>query len=416
MGDRGIKGAERAKFEYAAVLEAVRGLEKFGSRPGLDNIRAICTALGNPQEDLRFIHVAGTNGKGSTTQFISSILSAAGYKTGVYSSPSIRSYRERIQVDGENIPREAFAKLGGLILEEPQIAVTEFELTTAMSFLHFKRENCDYVVMETGLGGKEDATNVIPPPEVAALTPISIDHTRVLGSTIGEITAQKCGIVKDGCRTVSSAQTPEVREIITKLVQDVVFAPTVEILEMKQEGTRFKMGGETYEIRLLGAHQAENAATAITAAGCLNDARLTRDVIKAGVKKANIPYRFEVTRDKTLGRGKLLLRDGAHNPAGITALARAIRDYFPNRKIAVVMGCLADKDYASCVKILAPLTKSFIAVTPDSPRALDARKLASIAAEFCEETDVAPSVDAAIKKAAYGADIILVCGSFTMFI
>lgn len=390
---------------YNESLEYIRSLQKFGSRPGLDAIRKLCEALGNPQEKLKFVHVAGTNGKGSTCNFIAKILESSGFKTGLHTSPYISSPCEMFQINGANITESDFARLVGTA-KATGCTFTEYELYTAIVFLYFLEQNCDYVVLEVGMGGLLDSTNIIPPPEVAVITPIGYDHMGVLGNTIAEISAQKCGIIKENCKVVTSRQPgQDARSVIRKHAPNATLAPIAEVIEATSNGTTFAVDGEKFQITMLGTYQAENAATAITVAKLLG---CPPQAIAEGLINTKVPCRFEVLQSEN----PIIIRDGAHNSAGAKALADSMKIHFPNKKITLMMGMLSDKDCESCVEILAPIASEFIAITPNSPRALPANQLAAIAKRYCDNIRIGEQSEAFSTTK---AEVVCLCGSFTLF-
>lgn len=395
-------------MNYQEAIDYIHERGQFGSKLGLERISNLCERLGNPQKQLKFIHVAGTNGKGSTTAYISNILKEAGYKVGTYISPFVHTFYERIQINGENIAPDDLAfhttKAAGL---EPLI--TEFELVTAIGFSYFAEQNCDYVVLEVGLGGRFDATNVIDAPEVAVLTAIDIDHTEYLGNTIDKIAFEKCGIIKEGCKVaIYPSQKQAAIDIIGRVCKErnvkAFYAHKGEIVGQSIEGTVFAYNGEQFEIGLLGAHQVLNASTAMQAIACLNDASVTLEHIKNGLKKTRFSGRFEL-----IHKNPWVIIDGAHNDSGSNVLADALETYFPNKDITIVLGMLADKEYEKCIARLAPLAKRLILTKPDNPRAWEPAKVKEFAKQFTQ-VEIEEDRFAAVNKA-LGADIICICGS-----
>lgn len=366
---------------YQAALEFMEGTEWRGVKPGLGRERALLKALGDPQEGRRSIHVAGTNGKGSTCAMLAAIMRAAGYKTGLYTSPHLRRINERIAVDGEDIPDADFARLAEKIKaaqESIGTICTEFELLTAMAFLWFAERGCDIAVLETGMGGRLDATNVIYCPEVAVITNIGLDHCSVLGGTVEQIAFEKAGIFKGGC-AVSHPQTPSVASVLTGAAEFVgsplVFADMSRItpISASPEGQRFLCGDEEYSLSLLGDHQLKNAATALLAVECLrnNGWDIPAGAVRRALALTDWPGRFEI-----LMREPYFIADGGHNPQCAAATAEALLRYFPNKRRILLIGLLADKDWAAMLDILAPVADGFVAVTPSSERALPAKTLA----------------------------------------
>lgn len=407
-------------MQYSEALSYIHSLLKFGIKPGFQRIGALLDGLHNPQKDLRVIHVAGTNGKGSTCTFAASVLTGAGYKTGLFTSPYVVDFRERIQIDGAYIGEDALAKLTERVkaVADAQEAVgngpTEFEFITALAFLYFKESGCDYVVLETGLGGRLDSTNVVEEPLSTGITNIALDHTAILGDTIEAITAEKCGIIKPGCPVVLSPQRYDrVGDIVFRTAlarnSDVTLCSMdeVEIKRQDLSGSAFRYDGAEYQIRLIGKHQIANAVTAIE---LLRAARipLTLEQIQSGLHNAFIPSRLEV-----LSHDPVVILDGAHNPDGAAALYGALSAY--GKKFTAIMGMMGDKDYAGAVKILAPLIDSAVTVTVQSnPRSLSANELAKTLKNYISDVTSVDGYDAALRLAAdkMGDRPLLICGSF----
>lgn len=369
-------------MDYAEALKYIEGVSWLGVRPGLERVRALLERLGEPQRELKFVHVAGTNGKGSASALMAAALTAAGYKTGLYTSPHLLRFNERMRLDGEEIGDGELAELiGGLAeaargLEEP---CTEFELVTAAALLWFARRRADIVVLETGMGGRLDATNVIPRPECAVIMNIGLDHTAVLGDTVEAIASEKAGIFKGGA-AVSYAQEPGVSAVLraaaARTGTELRFADfsLIEPLGSSLEGQNFRFAGGEYSIRLLGRHQLRNAATALTALAALRERGwvLPEEAVRRGFAGAAWPARFEL-----VSRSPLFVVDGGHNPQCVRATAGAIREYMPGGRCVLLMGVLADKDWRGMLDILAPVAEGFVCATPDSERALPAGELAA---------------------------------------
>ena len=369
-----------------AYLESFSWL---GSRLGLERIRELMSRLGEPQEKLQFIHLAGTNGKGSTSAFLASILQAAGYKTGLYTSPFIHTFHERMQVNGVPISDEALERIVDRVRREADDMAdhpTTFELITAVAFCFFLEAGCEIVVLETGMGGGKDATNVISTPEVTVITPIDMDHMEYLGGTIAEIATAKAGIIKPGRPVVTARQRPEALVVLQE-VAGGQGAPFYEVDlsrlspgPFSLQGQRFSFGTlQNLSIRLLGRYQMENAALALTAVevlekqGCFSVSEAAR---RDGLAKALWPGRFELCRT-----APAVIVDGGHNAQGALVLADSLNRYFPGRNICFVMGILADKDLPAIIPPLLPLAEHFFTFTPNSPRAMGAAALACYLSE-----------------------------------
>lgn len=412
---------------YAQCCKRLKQTAAMGSRLGLESIRALCACLGNPQDALRIVHVAGTNGKGSVCAMTASILKAAGYKTGLYTSPFLKNYRDSFAVDGKSISPADFARVISQVftqvdrLNEQGVFPTEFEILTAGAFVWFAAQACEAVVLETGLGGRLDATNVISHPLVSVITAVSMDHMDYLGSTLSQIAREKCGIIKPGGVTVSypaqEAETLRIIEDATKAQGNPLVIPDaarIKNIRMQFDGTSLEYRGAAYQLGLNGRHQAFNAATAIETANVLrgNDQYMISDGhIAEGLRLAYVPARQEI-----LARQPLVMLDGAHNPQGIEALADTLSAIKP-RPLAVIMGILRDKEYEACIRVMASLADRFIAVRPPNPRVLAAAKTAAVAAQYCANTAAEKSYGKAVSDAALFCGqngTIVICGSLYM--
>ena len=363
--------------------------EKFqGFKPGFDRVQVLLEKLGHPERRLRYVHVAGTNGKGSVCACVSSILTRAGYRTGLYISPYVICWNERVQVDGAYITDEEFQAAVEAIrpaaesMEDPP---SQFELETALALWHFARKGCDFAVMEVGMGGAWDATNVIPAPEAAVLCAIALDHTAVLGGTVGEIAAVKAGIIKPGCDTVSYGNEPEAEKVIGEVCREKGcrhFRPdfgSIRVREQSLTGVRFDYAGrEDLFLPLAGTYQPRNAALAVETAEVLRTRgiAISDEAIREGLAGVRWPGRFELLR-----RDPLFILDGSHNPQGMEATAESLKTFFPGKKLWFLMGIMADKDVHGVAALLRPLAAGFAAVEPPNPRAMKAEELAALLAE-----------------------------------
>lgn len=378
--------------------------------------------MGDPQNRLRFVHVAGTNGKGSTSAAIASALREAGYRTGLYISPYIEDFCERIQIDGRLIAHaelaEELERMQPFLENVKGDHPTEFEIITALALDYFARRQCDVVVLEVGLGGRFDATNAIPTPLVSVVTSISFDHTAILGNTLEKIAFEKCGIIKPGGITVSSpGQAAEALRVISRACKEranplvIPQMGKVRILRESIDGTTLTYDGHQITIPLCGRHQIANFLTAFEAIRALNIRGFSVSPERAaqGMASVAFPARMERLHDKPL-----VLLDGAHNPAGTAALADTVKRFLPGKPLTVIMGMLGDKDYTKGIANIAPLAAHFIAVRPDSPRALDPCDTARAAAVRCADTAYFGSYEDALTNALKhaGTDgVILICGS-----
>ena len=367
-------------------------VSKYGSVLGLDTIRGLLMELGNPQEDLKFIHIAGTNGKGSVLAFISSIFSEAGFRTGRYISPTVVSYLERIQIDGEWIPEGEFAGYA----EEVKKAVarmetkgmahpTVFEIETAIAFLYFREKMCDYVVLETGLGGRLDATNIVENTAVAVFTSISRDHMGFLGDTLDEIAGEKAGIIKPGCVVISAAQEPEAADILRKRAEslgcEIVFARPEEMVVCQEDYRGMTLSYPSWsktpvEIRMAGRYQILNAAVAFELAKLF---QVPEEAVVRGFLRARWMGRFTC-----ISENPLFIIDGAHNRDAAKRLRESAKRYFCGKYMILIMGVFRDKEYEEIAGQMAPLAKSIYTVElPDKGRTLGAEELRKACKPYC---------------------------------
>ncbi len=401
------------------AIQYVHSLERFGIRPGLERVSLLCEKLGNPQDSLRFIHVAGTNGKGSVSTVCSKILTQSGFRTGLYTSPYVVDFRERIQLDGEMIAGDDLARCVEkvkLTSEKYGITVTEFEFITAAAFLYFAEKKCDYAVLEVGLGGRFDATNIIKAPLAAVITSISLDHTSVLGDTVEKIAFEKAGIIKPGSRVITyPLQNPDALKVIDKACSeagDELIIPRTDRLVIESStpfGSEFVFDGERYFLPLAGTHMIYNAITAVTAVKAVMPG-IDSAVIAAALKKCSMPARLEPFNLRCP-----VILDGGHNEEGAGALKKFVLSSFPGKKITAVCSIMADKDYEKYLDIVMPCVSRFIASRARVPRALDAETLALRAGEYCADVTAIPDSLQAVKYALETAgddEAVLVCGSF----
>lgn len=386
------------------------------SRLGLDRIRELLERLGRPQDRLRIVHVAGTNGKGSTCAYIANVLAAAGYRTGWFSSPYIERFEERIRVDGQDISMSDLTRVTLEVREHAEAMAaqtgdhpTEFELMTAVALQHFVQAGCKVAVLEVGLGGRLDSTNVINAPDVAVITRIGLDHTEWLGDTVAKIAGEKAGIIKLGSAVVSWPQEPEAMEVVSAAARhagDELVAPdfaqlTIEPVKHAEASSiatglpavfrPFAYKGVRYATALLGNYQPENAALALETVFALRSRgwEISDDAIVRGVAATRWAGRFEVL-PRVAGQ-PLVVVDGGHNPQGAQALADSLDDVFPCKKAVLFSGVMADKDYPAMLRTVLPQAAAFVAVTPDNPRALPAKDFAAEAKRIAEELSDIPS-------------------------
>ncbi len=410
---------------YQEALTYIHSISWRGSKPGLERISGMMEQLGNVQEDLKFIHIAGTNGKGSVSAMLSSVLTAAGYRTGLFISPYIMRFNERMQVNGMPISDEELAEI---IAEVQPVAEsmaerpTEFEIITAAAFLWFARQKCDIVVLETGLGGRLDATNLISKNVCAVITNLGMDHTEYLGNTLGEIAGEKCGILKPGCPVVAYRSAPEAMKVIRARAKELE-CPVRTADFGKIKALSADLQGQTFQykqfpeltVHLLGAHQLKNAAVALETISVLRKAgwEIPDEAVVQGMDATRWPGRFEVLQDNPL-----VIVDGAHNPQGVESLIAAVKEYLPGQHIVCVTGVLADKDWKPMMDRLKTVVSDFVAVTPDSPRALGNVRLARYLTDREHWVSVADDVEkgltGALERAKATGGMVLACGSLYM--
>ncbi|GIM31487.1 bifunctional folylpolyglutamate synthase/dihydrofolate synthase [Paraclostridium bifermentans] len=420
-------------MNYNEALQFIHESHKFGMRLGLDNIKKLLELLGNPQNNLKIIHVAGTNGKGSTCSFISSILKESGYKVGLYTSPFLETFTERIRVNGENIREEEVGKIVSLIKEKIEIMVsegysypTEFEIVTAMAFYYYNQEKVDFVALEVGLGGRYDATNVIDKPVVSAITSISLDHTGILGDTLGKIAFEKGGIIKEDCPTIVYPQQEEASEVIKNICAEKkskYIECDFKNIEIKSSNINSQIyscninGKELrdLEIKLIGDHQIKNSIVALNVIEYLNDIKITNiseENIRKGLLETKWPGRIE-----KISENPMFIIDGAHNEEGAKSLANSIDKYFENKNKILVIGMLEDKDIESVLDLLIPKFNNVITTTPDNPRAIDANKLKEKIKRYNIEVTCKPNIKEAVDYAleiSNKDDVIISAGSLYM--
>ena len=403
-------------------------VSKYGSVLGLESMRELLHRLGNPQNELKFIHISGTNGKGSVLAYLSTILTGAGYRTGRYISPTLFSYRERIQVDGEYIEKESLARHVTAIAaaaEDMQKAglpsPTVIEIETALAFLYFKEKRCDIVTLEVGCGGLLDATNVITTTVMEVIASISMDHTDLLGDTLAKIAAQKAGIIKPDTLVVSARQQEEAMQVIEDTCKEQHCALQA-VDESKICDVRCGAEGQTFSykvwenvtISLAGSYQIKNAALALEGVEALRQLgyALSDQQVREGM--AHTVWRGRFT---TLRREPTVIIDGAHNPAAARELKDSLERYFPDKTLYYVMGMFKDKDYAQVIDLTAPLARHIITVeTPGNPRALPARELAEAVARVNPSVEWADSVAHGVERALAMAgkeDAVIVFGSLS---
>ena len=383
------------RYSYDEVIHIIENTRRFGNLTGYEVSKKMLEQLGNPQRGIPFVHVAGTNGKGSTTAFLCKILEKAGKKVGMFTSPHLITFEERIRINGVYISKEDVTRLGNQLLETQfEVSPTMFDYCLAMAVLYFKEQACDIMIMETGIGGRYDSTNALGVPEIAVITKIGCDHMGILGNTLEEIAAEKAGIIKRGCPVVTCEQEPSAEEVLRRefcqvndFEEPVNFVRTkfYDVLAMympAEEDYRFV---RDIPMKMVGDYQIENAAVATVAAHVLLNKwsknnllseRMSQeyieDIIRAGIADTVWKGRMEIVNQKPF-----FMIDGAHNSNGVQALARSLQELYPNEKFHFIMGVMADKDYEEMIDVLLPLAIDFITVTPESNRALQSKDLAA---------------------------------------
>lgn len=412
-------------MEIEDTLAYIHNMDWRKSKLGLERMSKLLNRMGNPQNKIKFIHVAGTNGKGSTSAMLSSILTQAGYITGLYTSPYIHRFNERIQVSGTPIEDHelcAVTKQIQIIADHMADHPTEFEMITAMAFSYFESKGCDIVVLEVGLGGRLDATNVIPVPELAIITTIDLDHIAELGDTLEKIAAEKAGIIKAGGSVVLYPQHVMVDAVIEnacierKANLTKVNFDNLNIISSSLIGHCFDYDNwKKMQISLLGDYQPMNAATVLTSISILKKKgwKLSDHAVYEGMKLTKWPARFELVHQQPY-----VIVDGGHNPQCVNSIISSLQCYFPNKSITIIFGVMADKDYSEMLGIIQPFTERAIAVTPDFYRALPAEELAKdmLSAGFVNVT-FCSSVEEGLRFALNTAkkeDVICAFGSFYM--
>ncbi len=398
---------------YNEAMQYMEQVQKKGSILGLGPVKMLLERLGNPQDKLQVIHVAGTNGKGSICTFLENLYIVEGKRVGRYISPTIHCYLERFQINGTYMEEDIFAelleevmKVLGEIEEEQQPLPTAFEIETAIAFLYFLREHVDVVILETGMGGRLDATNVVEKPLCTVFASIGMDHMQFLGDTIEKIAYEKAGIMKKGSLVVSYPNSTEVMGVLQENFKTVcnnnkrdyglhnngfveIHKDDISILSETLEGSRFLYKGEEYEIRMSGNYQIYNAVTAIETKLLLDG-----NLIKSGLVNATWEGRFEKISDEPL-----FIRDGAHNVDGVMALKESLQKHFTNHHIIFIIGVLGDKEYESMMQILCPMAEQAFTITPPVERGLSGDILCECVRRFCPQVETCVDIENAIEKA-----------------
>lgn len=420
-------------MNYQEALKYIEKSHKFGMRLGLENSFKLLELLGNPQDKLKFIHVAGTNGKGSTCSFISNILKEQGYKVGLYTSPYLETFTERIRLNGANIPEKDVARIITIMEEKIEMMAsqgheypTEFEIETAMAFYYYNEQQADYVVLEVGLGGRYDATNVIKTPLASVIVSMSLDHIGVLGDTLEKIAYEKAGIIKENGMAIVYKQEKEAEDVIknvckeknTKYIETNFDSMKIKKADINSQVFDCEVLGEKFEdmeIQLIGDHQVNNAILALTAVKALREYKgieISNDAIKRGFLATKWPGRIEKVKDEPT-----FIIDGAHNEDGARALSKALDKYFGSKKMTLLIGMLEDKDIDSVLEILLDKFDKVVTTTPDSDRAISCEKLKEKVQKYVPNVVAIENIDEAVKYVldnSTNEDVIISAGSLYM--
>jgi dihydrofolate synthase/folylpolyglutamate synthase len=411
---------------YNEALEYIHSVVWKGSRPGLSRITELCNLLGNPQRETKYIHVAGTNGKGSTCAMLASILKKAGYRVGLFTSPYIERFNERIQFMGENISNEDLSQVTEYVRSFADTMAdlpTEFELITAIAFEYYKRVQCNIVILETGMGGRLDSTNIIQSPLLSIITNIGLDHVAYLGDTIEKIAAEKAGIIKKSCPVLFGGND----EVSSKVIQDTARAKGSEFYEVDYsklkvnsanlDGLNFDFGNyKDMNISMIGLYQGQNASLVLSAIDILkaNGIQILDQAIREGLEKAIWKGRFEI-----LSREPLFIIDGSHNSHGIHAAAQSIKYYLKDQKVILLSGVMGDKDYTKMTQELTPLVRSVHTLTPNNQRALSsvdyAKAFTQAGALAHSHLTIKEAVESAVMEAKETNSPIIALGSLYMY-
>ena len=418
-------------MNYEEAMNFIQNTNKFGSVLGLDNIRELLERLGNPQDQLRVVHIAGTNGKGSTLAFLAGIFRESGYRAGRYVSPASFSYEERFRINEENISKkdlcfymEKIKNVAEEMVKDGLSHPTMFEIETALSFLYFLDKKVDVVLLETGMGGRLDATNVVKKPIATVIASIGMDHMQFLGDTLEKIASEKAGIIKEGCPVISYDNTKEVNEVIKNKAKQMhakvtfVNSEGIRVLSESLNGESFSYRSsdgrwyEKIEIPLLGRHQINNAALALETLNVIKNYYCISDFqTEDGMRKTIWRGRIEI-----LEREPMVICDGAHNPDGAKSLLSFLQNNFTNQRLIYIMGVLSDKDYEQMVQILAPAADKIYTVAPDNPRARSSRELCNCISKYhqnVEERQRLAECLSEVRQKAEKDDVIIICGTLS---
>ena len=417
---------------YNEAIDYIMSRRKFQKSSGHERIERLLSLLGDPHKGLRFVHIVGTNGKGSVSTALSCITEKSGLKTGLFTSPYVICFNERMKINGEFIPDGEIAEISALIKEKTDLMEKEglyptvFEVTTALAMVYFARESCDIVILEAGIGGGKDSTNVIPDKLLSVIMSVSLDHTEMLGETVEKITEEKCGIIKDGRPTVSypftagnggfTPQHSDASEVIRETCikkKSTLYLPDTDKLKITREGidgTEFIYNGLQIKVNLCGKHQVANMITAVECAGALRDTGydISDSHIQQGISAFTIPGRTEV-----ISRNPLIILDGGHNEGCMKALRETVLSYLGDKKITLLCSFMKDKDYEKALSYILPLCKRAVFTRTDAVRGEDENILAEIGRRYCEcaaESSVSEALRAAMPE--NEDEVLIVCGSF----
>ena len=413
-------------MNYEEALEYIHSINWEFCKPGLERIEKLCQGLDNPQNSLKFIHVAGTNGKGSFCAMLSSVLTEAGYKTGLYTSPYIKFFNERMAINGESISNSelvAITEKVKMVADKMEEKPTEFELVTAIALEYFKQNNCDYVILECGLGGRLDSTNIVDTTVLSVITGISLDHVSILGDTIEKIAYEKAGIIKEGIPCLWCGKDANAREVIKQRASQQnsklfdVNHNNIKIKEATLNGTIFDFENhKNVKIKLLGTYQPINASNVLKAIEILRSMGISVDdchVLK-GLEKARWSARFERILDTPT-----MIFDGGHNAEGVFSAVESIEKYFPNERVYIITGVMKDKDYNIIAKRVSQVADKVYTVTPDNPRALNAKDYAQVYSSLGIDShpfdDIMSAVKACVSEASQNNKSIICLGSLYMY-
>lgn len=393
-------------MNYKETLEYIHSVCWKGSRPGLERTEKLLSMMGNPQDKLKYIHVAGTNGKGSVCSMLSTVLRKAGYKTGLYTSPFVRYFNERMMIDGQMISNEELSEVTEYVkqfADKMEDVPTEFELITAIAFEYFSRNNCDIVVLETGMGGRLDSTNIIKTTVLSVITGIALDHTAYLGDTLGKIATEKAGIIKQNIPVVYGGKSVEAYEAISKVANErnsILHTAT----DAEFKNIEFSLRGCTLDtpqfkklfVSLVGDYQPSNIATALKCLLVLTSVgfKISEEDIRNGMAEVYWPARFEI-----INEDPLMIYDGAHNPEGLRACVDSIKRFFGDKKVNIISGVMADKDVNSMLPVIAEVADEVFTVIPNNPRSMDSKVYAEYFNNYGIKANAFETIEEGVKAA-----------------